>query len=129
MQQHLPIAIILLAGCVADELDPLGPQDLTTATGAFTISLIHAPDPPAAGDAELRITLSDDAGPISGAAIDVTPWMPDHSHGADPPVVDDLGEGGYRAAWVYPMSGYWEITLDISADGTTDNAMVVYEVL
>jgi len=66
--------------------------------------------------------------PITGAAIQVTPWMPDHQHGNGIPVTVAEGAGGmYTLDPLFlGMPGYWEITLDVDANGTSDS--VVYKI-
>jgi hypothetical protein len=66
--------------------------------------------------------------PMPGAAIQVTPYMPDHQHGNGIPVtVTEMTGGMYTLDPMYlGMPGYWEITLDVVAGGTMDQ--VVYKI-
>ena len=67
--------------------------------------------------------------PLSGAAMVVTPFMPDHQHGAGAYTVQvqampDAGQ--YKLTQINTwMPGYWEITIDAQAGAVHD--VVVYK--
>ncbi len=126
------LGMILLIAC-ATSTEPLFEPvtEIDTDQGRYHLLLDPIPDPPTAGDATLHIDLiSNKTGESSlGAAVSVTPWMPDHGHGiADDVIVEELGMGEYAASWVYSMSGYWELTITIDADNGEDEVIVGYEV-
>ena len=69
---------------------------------------------------------ADDGSPLDGAAVDVTPFMPDHQHGTPIAVeITPQGEAGKYVAqpvnlW---MPGLWEITIKATpAGGVTADA-------
>jgi hypothetical protein len=67
--------------------------------------------------------------PVTGATMAVTPFMPDHQHGAGAFTVQiqpmpDAGQ--YKLTQINTwMPGYWEITIDATAGGVQDT--VVYK--
>lgn len=67
--------------------------------------------------------------PAAGAAMTVTPYMPDHQHGAGAYTVQVMplpDAGQYQLSQINTwMPGYWEITIDVQASGVTDS--VVYK--
>lgn len=128
----MTLALLLLAGCAPTDPDE-GPVGLlATDAGLYEVLLTPSPDPFEAGvDVVLGIALHE-AGVtdgLPGAAIEVTPWMPDMGHGiADPPVVSDRGDGAYEAAFVFTMAGAWELALAVDAEAGADTLTVTYEV-
>jgi len=65
-----------------------------------------------------ELQVRDQAGQaVDGLTIEAVPKMPDHGHGTSiTPVTTDEGEGHYLVSPLYLyMSGYWRITLNISA--------------
>ena len=65
--------------------------------------------------------------PVVGAHIEASGGMPVHDHGLPtyPQVTEDLGSGDYRLDGMrFHMSGAWEITMTIVADGKTDVVVV-----
>jgi hypothetical protein len=66
--------------------------------------------------------------PADGATMTVTPFMPDHQHGAGAYTVhvQDLGNGQYTLSQINTwMPGYWEITIDAQVGSIHDS--VVYK--
>lgn len=67
--------------------------------------------------------------PQSGATMTVTPYMPDHQHGAGaftPQVSPAATTGQYQIQQINTwMPGYWEITIDATVGGVEDT--VVYK--
>ena len=101
------------------------------ASGAtYTVQLSEAvPAPPDVGDNAWVVLVVDAAGaPVSGCTADITPFMPDHGHGAsaEPTWTEDTATVGQYAVdgMDFFMPGYWEITLDLDCAGTADS--VVY---
>jgi hypothetical protein len=86
------------------------------------------PAPPARGDNTWVLQLSTMAAPVTpvtGAAMSVTPFMPDHEHGSGKTVtVTPMTEPGqYRLEPVNLwMPGLWEITVQVSG-ATSDRAV------
>lgn len=61
---------------------------------------------------------------VDNAEIVVDGGMPAHQHGfpTTPQVTENLGSGDYKLEGVkFSMSGWWEMKLDITADGQTDS--------
>lgn len=64
---------------------------------------------------------------VLGASIGVTGGMPVHDHGlpTEPRVTTELGGGDYRLDGLrFHMAGPWEITLSITAGGSTDTVVI-----
>jgi hypothetical protein len=88
------------------------------------------PAPPTRGDNEWIIHINTVAGaaPVSGATIEVTPFMPKHMHGTPVDVkVDAMPSAGeYKLSPVNLwMPGVWETTIEMSSTSGTDS--VVYK--
>ena len=62
---------------------------------------------------------------VTGAAITVTPWMPDMGHGVfEKPVVSEKGGGLYNVDnIILIMSGHWELRIDIKSDTLQDSVV------
>lgn len=61
--------------------------------------------------------------PVEEAEIAIHTSMPQHGHGmpTEPRVTQNLGQGDYLLEGLkYSMPGWWEITLDITANGKND---------
>ena len=60
---------------------------------------------------------------VTGATIDVVPWMPEMGHGVfDKPIVKEKGGGTYSVDnVVLIMEGRWELRLKIRKDNAEDN--------
>jgi hypothetical protein len=96
--------------------------------GTVTVTLMAStPAPPSRGDNTWSIGLTDGAGaPITGAAVTVTPFMPDHRHGTGIKAkITEQGAGLYQATPVNLwMPGLWEITVAATpAGGAEDRAV------
>ena len=66
--------------------------------------------------------------PVVGALLEVSGGMPAHDHGLPtyPRITAELGDGDYRLDGIrFHMSGAWEITINIAADGKTDSVAVL----
>jgi len=64
--------------------------------------------------------------PATGAVMTVTPFMPDHQHGAGLTVqVQEMATAGrYQLSQINTwMPGYWEITIDAQVGGVHDSAV------
>jgi len=108
----------------------------TSFSGAWVVKLLNntflvngkaLSQAPAKGTDTWTIEVDDGAGnPADGIVTGVSPYMPDHRHGTTPVMVTAVGAGTYTLAPLYLyMSGYWEITVNLSGAGgaTTDSAM------
>ena len=143
------LAALALAGCRSDrDARPTvhvacttdGRSDPTTApvsrrgtAGALEFTLVStSPRPPARGDntwlVELREVSAGGAAlpPLSGATLEVSPFMPDHGHGSPVKVVvsPTAIAGQYQLApinlW---MPGYWETTIHATIGAVSDVAV------
>ncbi|HID51037.1 MAG TPA: hypothetical protein EYP41_03245 [Anaerolineae bacterium] len=88
---------------ISSELDPLSLNEIHN-----WIIHVAAPDGTAVTNAEITI----DGG------------MPAHQHGfpTAPQVTENLGNGDYKLEGVkFSMAGWWEMRLDITADGQSDS--------
>lgn len=87
------------------------------------------PAPPNRGDNEwvIHVNTVSGAAPVSGATIEVTPFMPKHQHGTpvDAEVVPGATAGEYTLKKVNLwMPGVWETTIEMTSTAGTDS--VVY---
>ncbi len=57
---------------------------------------------------------------LDAAELQVTPWMPDHGHGAAPLIIEPQDDGSFQVRMMdLHMIGYWEIHIDFEAtDGS-----------
>jgi len=64
--------------------------------------------------------------PTTGATLTITPWMPDHQHGAGAytPKVQEMTNGQYDVQEINTwMPGYWEVTVDATVGTVHDSAV------
>jgi YtkA-like len=100
--------------------------------GKLTFKLLEAtPAPPARGDNTwiLQLTSQGAAAPITGAAMIVTPFMPDHQHGTAITVgIEAMPEAGqYKLSPVNMwMPGLWQTTIEAQAGADTDKAVFAF---
>jgi len=130
MRSNFSITMCALSlACAADEV-ATDSNHLETHGGLYQLQLNAAPDPPKAGEeASLVIEVMAAGEPVEGATVTMEPWMVHHGHGVDEdPMVIEIDPGVYEGTWIYSMSGYWEITIDITGDDGHDHAVVGYEV-
>ncbi|MDQ3368131.1 MAG: FixH family protein [Myxococcota bacterium] len=119
--------------CAAETRDDefvVGIEKVGTA-GKLTFKLVSAtPAPPARNDNTWVLQLSGTGGEtVSGAAIVVTPFMPDHQHGTPIAVgVEPMADPGrYELTPVNMwMPGLWRTTIEASANGETDTAVFAF---
>ncbi len=65
--------------------------------------------------------------PLSNATISITGGMPEHNHGlpTSPRMTESLGNGDYVLEGMrFHMSGYWELTVTVEADGRRDTVVI-----
>jgi hypothetical protein len=96
---------------------PNDPLATATSDSGLTVVVRTAPSqPPPRGTCTVELTITDAAGaPKDGLAVDVTPWMPAHGHGASvrPTVIAKSG-GNYVVTDVSLfMPGEWELRTTI----------------
>lgn len=68
-----------------------------------------------------------DGSALLGAQLEVSGGMPTHDHGlpTQPRVTEELGDGDYRLDGLrFHMTGAWEITINIDADGKSDTVVI-----
>jgi len=91
----------------------------------FHVELMSSsPAPPARGNDTWAFKVLDaNNQPVSGATINVTPYMPDHRHGTQVvPTVMAQPDGSFTVTPLYFfMPGLWTITFDITAAAGTDS--------
>lgn len=107
------VIVLVLSACSAAGAQPPAP----VAPAAATIALETNPNPPVAGDLELRFTVTDTQGqPVSGADFDVIADHVDHSgmimHGK----ATDQGNGVYSITANFSMSGNWKLSVQVKKD-------------
>lgn len=133
-------ALFLLAGLSAcggdDDADAAhheqhGDTLLVSDNGHFQAELHAMPEAPVTGVNMVHLKLLDaQNAPVSGATIEVEPFMPGHGHGTpEVPSVADDDEGMYTISNIkYTMPGAWELRIDVSAGGIQDRIIADYEV-
>ena len=128
-------SFIVACGEADDDHDHSSSNDeeaLVSEDGHFAIDFTADPDPPTTGDNTLIIHLVDsEAGEaITGAELEVEPWMPGHGHGSPQvPSVTEEGDGEYLVENIYySMPGYWELHIDVTDNGTTDTFTIAFDV-
>lgn len=132
LKSSLLLASLALGACSSPS-EP-GSNDLagvSSEKGAFLATFSPEPNPPKTGENALAISLVDAEGAaVTGAVLEVEPWMPAHGHGTShEPVVSELGGGEYRADELdYMMPGYWELRIGVIAGESRDGFVVGYEV-
>ena len=92
--------------------------------GVYEVKLLASdPAPPSRGDNTWTVELSTvvaPVGPVSGATLRATPFMPDHAHGSGKTVLVTpmTAAGQYQLAPVNLwMPGLWEVTIQAEATG------------
>ncbi len=107
-----------------------GPASGVTDGGAFRVSYSSAPTPiPLTEDFVLLTYVTDASGAVvDGAELVVNATMPSHDHGmATVPTTTALGGGQFETVgMLFQMTGDWEITFQVSANGTTETAAIPY---
>jgi len=100
--------------------------------GKLTFKLLEAtPAPPARGDNTwvLQLTSQGAAAPVTGAAMIVTPFMPDHQHGTPITVgIEPMPTDGQYILtpinlW---MPGLWQTTIEAQSGADTDKAVFAF---
>ena len=102
----------------------------TSQGGLYQMTYTTDPSPPQSGATTLLFSLMDSSGvAVTGASLEVTPWMPAMGHGInDKPVVTQVGQGAYTAAWEYSMGGDWEVEIAVEAAPGIDTFVLPFVV-
>lgn len=98
-----------------------------TGPAGVTVALSSSvPAPPAVGDNDWTLLVTDSSGAVTGASITVAQLMPDHGHGGVKAVaVTEVGGGVYDASPVnFNMSGYWETTVEVKKSAVDDRVVI-----
>ena len=97
----------------------------TTDKGLFHITLSGKETLLKFGRNEIDLHVTDDKGAnLEGAQVEITPWMPEHGHGALwPPTVVEKGKGLYRAVAPLTMAGHWELRIRIQKGDRQDSTV------
>ena len=114
---------LLLASAQADD------AKWTSQRGLFVVSYQSALVPLEINKLHAWVLHIEDANgnPVTGAHIEASGGMPAHDHGLPtyPRVTEDLSSGDYRLDGMrFHMTGAWEITITVDADGKTDTVVV-----
>lgn len=123
-------ATVWLAGCgmfmpIPADLD-YAPVRLSD-QGAFRLSYVSDAQPVPVSRLHgwtLHVETADGK-PVDGATIVVDGDMPQHGHGMPtrPAVTQALGNGDYRVEGMkFQMGGWWQIYVDVAAEGQSDKA-------
>jgi len=131
MLRVLPVIVLVAGGACGATGEPAPPplsfgaqpdQTMTSDSGALTIAVWFAPDPPSTGSDAAQIAFTDANGvAVSGLDLSVVPWMPAHGHGTSVnPTVTESTPGVFVATPLYLfMPGSWELRMTIG--GTVDD--------
>jgi nitrogen fixation protein FixH len=106
----VPLALLALSGCDAGVGLPDGGGGLAVSL-EFQGAAMHR-----VGNVLEVAVAGADGGPVAGAAVLVSLWMPTHGHGAPAPAVTEASPGHYQAAAVdFTMAGTWQVTARATA--------------
>ena len=96
-------------------------------TGTMMFTMVEAtPASPARFDNTwiIQLTTAGAAAPITGAAMQVTPHMPDHTHTPLTEPGTAMPEAGkYSAPVNMWMPGFWQVTIQASSGSDSDKAV------
>jgi hypothetical protein len=90
-----------------------------------------SPDPAQLGRNILTVQINGANGiPVTGATLQVVPFMTTHGHGSsENPVVTENGAGSYTAQRVtFTMSGTWRVTLTATSGALSGTKVLYYSV-
>lgn len=120
----MPLLLLGALGCSSAPSQPpdassFPAQPLATVTGnagKAQIALRSSPQPPAVGNDDVQLEITDPSGsPIDGLTVTVVPFMPAHGHGTSETTVTPKGGGKYLVTNVYLyMSGVWQLRITLS---------------
>jgi hypothetical protein len=115
--------------CMVEDRDDTFWAGMTkSGAGGVEVTLVSStPAPPIRGDNSWTLAIRRDGEPVVGAAVEITPFMPDHRHGTpiSPVVTPGDSAGQYQAAPVNLwMPGLWEITVATTPSGGAEDSVV-----
>lgn len=86
------------------------------------------PDPLTRTQHDWAFTVMDGDGVLAGCTVEVTPFMPDHGHGANtPPTVSEVGDGAYQASPIdLFMRGLWTVDFALTCGDATDTVQFAF---
>ena len=102
-----------------------------TANGLYSVKIVIQDQDLKVGVNTFDIIVHDKNGKeVTGAEINVVPWMPEMGHGVfDKPVVKEKGGGTYSVEnVVLIMEGRWEMRLKVKKDNAEDNVTFAFPV-
>ena len=105
--------------------DTFAPGMSKTGPSGYTVELMSAdPSPPARFSNVWILRIRDPQGALYSGSLQITPWMPDHNHGAPTkPVITTATVGDYQvdpiSLW---MPGLWQVKIHIE-DGLHADAL------
>ncbi len=102
-----------------------------TANGLYSVKIVIKDQALQVGVNTFDVVLQDKNGKeVTGAEMNVVPWMPEMGHGVfDKPVVKEKGGGTYSVEnVVLIMEGRWEMRLKIKKDNAEDNVTFAFPV-
>lgn len=110
--------LVLLSGCASN-------ASRTSEKGLFHVKLSAKGQLLKYGRNEVAIHITDDKGvDVEGAKMEITPWMPEHGHGAAwPPTITEKGKGLYGAVIPIMMSGHWQLKVLIRKGDIEDGTV------
>ncbi len=107
---------------------PIAPQWAASAKGGFTVGWSPVGGPvPVNESFEIDLLLFADPEkqqPVTGAAVRVTAWMPEHMHGMGrQSQTREVEPGRYRVkGMLMHMDGLWQLFVDVTANGKAERA-------
>ena len=105
--------------------DTFAPGMSKVGPSGYSVVLVSAqPSPPARFNNAWKLSVRDPAGAARNVMLQVTPWMPDHNHGAPtkPVVTTTASTGEYQvdqiSLW---MPGLWYVKIHLEDGAATDD--------
>ena len=125
----LPLFILSLLACMDPEV-AMYQEVIKTELGYYKLEMIWLPNPHTVAErASLEVAPLAGGVPLNWFQIEMTPYMPEDSHGLTAPI--EMTEKSFStiANWSYPMEGSWEIAVDVDGPKGLDTAILAIEVL
>ncbi len=120
-----------VVGCATDTrgMTYAANMELASKEGRLKLVLVSSdPAPPTKGNNNWVLKVTDAAGaPVSGATLDVKPFMPDHGHGTSiVPTITAAGDAFKIDNVNLFMAGLWQVTITVSAGSSSDFAVFAF---